>query len=255
MQTRLIYETSKSSRIKAIDAYIKKCSREFNVKQEDLEIYYVEKDISKKNIAIDQVRKVIENVKIKPANSQCKIVVISDAQYLSIEGQNALLKIIEEPPSYAQIILAVDSEDNLLPTIKSRCIKVNAKTLVADDVYGELTDGLLLVDEDSNSPSKSEIDALLKSNLGKKIDWLTDNKKQFSDSAWVNSLLDQIEIVLRDNLIDLSKNGDIGNDKTQKKYVEFIEEINKIKKNIRNNNVNAFLNVEALLVGLPRIKV
>lgn len=83
-------------------------------------------------ISIDEIRdQVINDVAIKPYCSPYKIYIIADAQMMTVQAQNALLKTIEEPPEYAVIMLLTDNADSLLPTIQSRCVRLDLK--VVDD--------------------------------------------------------------------------------------------------------------------------
>lgn len=83
-------------------------------------------------ISIDEIRdQVINDVAIKPYCSPYKIYIIADAQMMTVQAQNALLKTIEEPPEYAVIMLLTDNVDSLLPTIQSRCVRLDLK--VVDD--------------------------------------------------------------------------------------------------------------------------
>ena len=72
------------------------------------------------SIKIAQIRELQSDIIIKP-HSNYKIYVINDAQKMTVESQNALLKTLEEPPEYAIIILITNNKESLLPTIKSRC--------------------------------------------------------------------------------------------------------------------------------------
>ena len=79
-----------------------------------------------------QIREqVIYDVAVKPYCSQHKIYIIPDAQMMTVQAQNALLKTIEEPPEYAVIMLLTSNVDGLLPTIQSRCVRLDLK--VVDD--------------------------------------------------------------------------------------------------------------------------
>ncbi|MEG2984228.1 MAG: DNA polymerase III subunit delta' C-terminal domain-containing protein [Peptostreptococcaceae bacterium] len=72
------------------------------------------------SIKIAQIRSLQTDVIIKP-HGDYKIYVINDAQKMTIESQNALLKTLEEPPLYVIIILITNNKNSLLDTIKSRC--------------------------------------------------------------------------------------------------------------------------------------
>jgi len=83
----------------------------------------------KKSISINQIRSLIGFMSTKPYSSKYKIAVIKPAGKMTIQAQSALLKILEEPPFYAVIILSAKSEQSLLATLISRCriIKPEAK--------------------------------------------------------------------------------------------------------------------------------
>ncbi len=85
-------------------------------------------------ISVDDVRQQINNdIMVKPYASPYKIYIIDEAEKMNKQAQNALLKTIEEPPSYAVILLLTTNSDAFLPTILSRCVVLNLK-VVADDV-------------------------------------------------------------------------------------------------------------------------
>lgn len=83
-------------------------------------------------ITIDEIREqVIHDVAIKPYCSPHKIYIIPEAEMMTQQAQNALLKTIEEPPEYAVIMLLTNNGDALLSTIQSRCVRLELK--VVDD--------------------------------------------------------------------------------------------------------------------------
>ncbi len=79
-------------------------------------------DPEHKNVAVKIVRQFREDVFIRPNESDYKIYLFP--QELGLEGQNALLKILEEPPKYGVFILLTDNPDKLLPTVRSRCTEL-----------------------------------------------------------------------------------------------------------------------------------
>lgn len=81
-------------------------------------------------ISVDDVRKQINNdIMIKPYSGPYKIYIIPDADLLSVQAQNALLKTIEEPPEYAVIFLLTENAQSLLPTIMSRCVMLKLRNI------------------------------------------------------------------------------------------------------------------------------
>ena len=74
----------------------------------------------KNSIKIAQIRKLLTDIIVKP-HKQYKIYIINQAETMTRDAQNALLKTLEEPPEYAIIILITSNKEALLDTIKSRC--------------------------------------------------------------------------------------------------------------------------------------
>ena len=82
------------------------------------------------SISIDEVRdQVVHDVDIKPYCSPYKIYIIPDAEMMTVQAQNALLKTIEEPPEYAVILFLTNTLDVLLQTVRSRCIIMNLRSV------------------------------------------------------------------------------------------------------------------------------
>lgn len=71
---------------------------------------------------IETVRTVRSDASIIPNEAPCKIYILADCQCMNEAAQNAMLKLIEEPPDYAVFLLTVDSKAKLLPTVLSRCV-------------------------------------------------------------------------------------------------------------------------------------
>lgn len=81
-------------------------------------------------ISVEDVRVQINNdIMIKPYNGKYKIYIVPDADLMTVQAQNALLKTIEEPPEYAAIILLTENAESLLPTILSRCVVLKIKNV------------------------------------------------------------------------------------------------------------------------------
>ena len=72
------------------------------------------------SIKIAQIRNLQSDIVIRP-HKDYKIYIINNAEKMTVEAQNALLKTLEEPPNYAIIILVTNNKESLLETIKSRC--------------------------------------------------------------------------------------------------------------------------------------
>jgi DNA polymerase III, gamma/tau subunits len=109
----------------------------------------------KTEIKVDQIRAVRDFVYIKPALSPKKVVVIYNADAMNPCAQNALLKVLEEPPLDTHFILVSHNLNSILPTIKSRCFMLEVppltkeelaqRTGIKDDLLLELSEGSLIL--------------------------------------------------------------------------------------------------------------
>ena len=86
------------------------------------------------SIKIAQMREMQEKVYQKPIVSDKKVFIIDQAEKMTEEAQNSLLKTLEEPPEYMVIILITSNENKLLNTVKSRCIRINFTGLSKQDI-------------------------------------------------------------------------------------------------------------------------
>lgn len=100
--------------------YCGKCKSciEFNTNNNP-DFFFIEPEA--KSIKIEQIREMQKKVSERPIISSKKIYIIDNADTMTIEAQNCLLKTLEEPPEYVTIILIGSNENNFLNTIKSRC--------------------------------------------------------------------------------------------------------------------------------------
>lgn len=93
-------------------------------------------DPEHKNVAVKIVRQVRDEMFIRPNEADKKIYVFP--QELGIEGQNALLKVLEEPPAYGVFMLLSDNPEKLLPTVRSRCNELHLQALPSDILRRQL---------------------------------------------------------------------------------------------------------------------
>ena len=81
-------------------------------------------------ISVDDIREQVNNtIDIKPYQGPYKIYIIPEADRMTAQAQNALLKTIEEPPKYAVIFLLTENAELLLPTINSRCVMLKLRNI------------------------------------------------------------------------------------------------------------------------------
>lgn len=82
------------------------------------------------SISVDDIRTQVNNtVDIKPYQGPYKVYIIPQADMMTPQAQNAILKTIEEPPSYAVFFLLTENAETLLPTINSRCVMLKLRNI------------------------------------------------------------------------------------------------------------------------------
>jgi DNA polymerase-3 subunit delta' len=89
---------------------------------------------SRTEIGIDDIRGLQRLANLPPYEGKCKVFIIDEAEYLSTEAANSLLKILEEPPQRVVWLLLAAEEGHLLPTIISRCQRLELKPVLSEQV-------------------------------------------------------------------------------------------------------------------------
>lgn len=141
-----------------------------------------------KSIKISQIRDLQKDILVKPIKFEKKVYVIENAETMTVEAQNALLKILEEPPEYAMIILETTMYFSLLETIRSRCIRVKNKSNINNNDF-------VGIDE-------SKINAIL-SYIGKndKLGFLRQSTYFEENKDNIYKILEYMMIYIRDTAI------------------------------------------------------
>lgn len=97
----------------------------------------VELDAASNN-SVEDIRSLIEQVRIPPQNGKYKVYIIDEVHMLSSAAFNAFLKTLEEPPAYAKFILATTEKHKIMPTILSRCQIFDFHRISNDDIANHL---------------------------------------------------------------------------------------------------------------------
>ena len=90
------------------------------------------------NNSVDDIRSLVEQVRIPPQGARYKVYIIDEVHMLSQAAFNAFLKTLEEPPAYAKFILATTEKHKILPTILSRCQVFDFKRIRTEDITRHL---------------------------------------------------------------------------------------------------------------------
>ena len=167
------------------------------------------------SIKIDQIRNLQEEIQEKPIISNKKVYIIDDADLMTKEAQNCLLKTLEEPPKFAVIILIGSNENAFLPTIKSRCMILHFNRLSDSEIksylqkqYNELSVTQSMLDIAGGSIGRainlkdiqedySKVEEII-NNLDKKdlIDIVQASEILYKSKENINDILDYINIIL-----------------------------------------------------------
>ncbi len=182
------------------------------------------------HIKISQIRELKEKIYKKPIVSRRKVIIINDADTMTEEAQNSLLKTLEEPPEYVVIILVLSNESNLLNTIKSRCMKLSFQNLSNEEIKQYIKNNKLL-----DNPSDSVLE-LCNGSIGK-VEKIKEKLETYSQTEMIIKGLIEGSITSK---IDLMKQFEFLY--KEKDDIQFILEYmlivlsDKIKQEVNNNN-------------------
>jgi len=117
------------------------------------------------SIGVDDIRTQINStIMIRPYSSYYKVYIVDEAEKMTVQAQNALLKTIEEPPSYVVIILLTTNQEAFLATILSRCVQLKLKPLQDFVVKSYLVESMQIPEAEADVYA-----AFSRGNLGKAI--------------------------------------------------------------------------------------
>ena len=206
-------------------------------------------------IKIEYIRPVVEKIIEKPIVSNKKVYIINDADKMTEEAQNCLLKTLEEPPEFITIILISSNENLLLNTIKSRCMKIKFNNIPNDDLYkyaintigyDAISDNLLNTFEGSigkaiklkeNKEEYVNIDQILEGMENKDIIEIMQLANFMYSKERVFEFLEYLNVSL------YSKS------KENKRYLNCIKYVNDSIRNL-NANGNVDMNIDSLLFNM-----
>jgi DNA polymerase-3 subunit delta' len=246
---------------------------------------FISIDHKNTTIGIDEIRNIKSHANIVPMYSSRKIYIIEDAERITPQGQNSLLKLFEEPPEYTTIILTTSKYDSLLETIRSRAVKMSFsrnshlevkqyiqktyenlenKSFIISYANGVIGKAKEIIEDDDFLQNRNELVNILSGiidkrnfNLAKTSVFFEENKEVFP------SLMDILEGFLRDMLIlkyesnekmlinfdkkdiMLRSNGKV----TVENIINCIEVIENTKEYIKTNT-NFSLAVDVLIIKL-----
>ena len=166
----------------------------------------------KRSVGIENSRELIKFLREKPLQHQHKVGLILEAEYLTPEAQNALLKTLEEPPASAFLILTAPKRESMLPTIVSRCRVVRLAAATSSPAITLAT-------------SKSDL-----------LDWVAENKELLEDKGALLKTLAGWESGWRQQLLAGGRT------------TNTIEHLCELRQTLQTTNVNTRLALEEFLL-------
>ena len=223
MQTFLIVSENKSF----INSEIKKISKNLQISPFNLIVITPDK-----SIGIAEVRKLTQQIILKPYAGGDRMVIINSMDKATPEAGNALLKLLEEPPEHTYIILTCNNINKLLPTITSRC-----QIIFGDNKNSKSSQ--------NNEETKKLLEQILRSSAGERIlisQKITDTKE--SADNFLGSLLITLEELLHNNDPKIGL--------TFKEIAGLLTKVS-IAKNYVERNINYKATLDILFLGFPKI--
>lgn len=244
------------------------CKQVLNGNHPDLKVVTHEKPNS---IGVDEIRAQINgDIAIKPYQSDRKIYIVPDAEKMTQQAQNAILKTLEEPPAYAVIMLLTTSTEVMLKTIMSRCVVLSfmpipdatlrdylmsevkipdykAKVCTAF-ARGNLGKAVMLATSEEFDQLKTEVLNLLKNVCDMEISDLVAQVKRINEyKLTIDDYLDLCNIWYRDVLLFKAT--------SDANQMVFKEEIQAIRKDCDARSYEGIeKNLEALMVARNRLR-
>lgn len=139
----------------------------------------------RENSGIEALRKILSNFTVKPLDSDQTTIVLLEAQSLTTEAQNYLLKTLEEPLAFAQIILTAPTPFSVLATVASRCQKTD---------LGPIVTGL-------TEKEKDEFEKIIKSNLSIRLEFSENLDLGLWETFWRSKMLEKTGKVNLKNIV------------------------------------------------------
>ena len=216
-----------------LDDYCRKICEENKI--DPIDIQTIE---SEGSVGIEQVRILQKQIFLKPFRGKKKACIIKRADTLTVEAQNALLKLLEEPPEHTIIVLLTENHLSLLPTILSRCkvIEVSApdKKLESDEL----------------STFNFQLSTLIAGGLGTRLKLAQDVAKNKDELLlWLEKMI----FLVRQELVAshfVSGNSDKNSELSTSQYVSLLKSFQRTHTILKTTNANPRLTLENLFLNI-----
>lgn len=241
------------------------------------------------SIKIDDIRDLQKDIQVKPYEGNNKIYILCDAEKMTVQAQNALLKTVEEPPYYSTLILLTTNAYSLLPTIVSRCqvlkfspvpaskiqnflikekgLDIRESKFIAAFSNGAVGKALKLLEDHDFIKRREAVVGLSRTllnaktiNILEKVNFFNEEKEYIDEIldiliSWYRDLMVYKETSNVDFIINCDKIEEIifqSNQVNLWQIKDIIFIIDKAKNNLRSN-VNYQLNIEVMLLNIQEV--
>ncbi|MFA5356255.1 MAG: DNA polymerase III subunit gamma/tau [Candidatus Omnitrophota bacterium] len=157
------------------------------------------------NRGIDEIRALRESVKFAPTQGKYKIYIIDEVHQITSEGFNALLKTLEEPPPFVKFIFATTHPHKVIPTILSRCQRLDFRRVSIMEIIGQLEK--IARAEKINNVDPQVLFAIAKASDGslRDAESILDQLISFAkDRVSLEDVISMLGLVEQDNLFDIA---------------------------------------------------
>lgn len=159
-------------------------------------------DPEKKTVTVELIRQARADIYVRPNESEHKIYLFPRAQDMGLPGQNALLKVLEEPPVYGVFLLLTDNPDKLLPTVRSRCTELHMQPLPEDILRQKLREDFPQIEEEEREAALARSGGY----LGQARELLKDGGEVSPQTLkWIEALAEKNNLTLMQTLVPMEK--------------------------------------------------
>lgn len=194
------------------------------LKEEEINLLDVNSQAFEKAMGIEDVRNIQKSILLKPFRGKTKAVVIEAYENITSEAQNALLKVLEEPPANTLIIISISKKELLLPTILSRCKII------------ELTEEKLTTDDEDIAKFNDVLNVIFNGKTGEKLKTAQNIAADKEEVMWISKM----SVFVKEKLIE---------NYTDPKYLNFLRQLQETYSVIKSTNANKRVALENLFLS------
>ena len=200
------------------------------------DLFWVERGPDDTRVRIGQIRALQNALRLRSTEGGRRAAVIADAEWMNQEAQNALLRVLEEPPPQTTLVLATRTSAGLLATVRSRCQRLSFET----------ASGTPLEDSEREA-TLARLDAIGAATIPELLDWAAEHRgARAAVVDGVQQLLETASSWVHDRVISAVQEpgSDVGDD------LDVFRTLNDCRKTLAQRNANPQMVVERALLAL-----